>query len=72
MGRTRSILHRGEKVGGFGDAEVFSLSVTKVLVTVEGGLVSTRNPDLIGADSIHAELWIQSNYNAHYAGLMER
>src|ERR1035438_3585888 len=31
----------GKKVGGFGDAEVFSLSVTKTLVSVEGGLVST-------------------------------
>ena len=33
----------GRKVGTFGDAEVFSLSVTKVVVTVEGGLVSIEN-----------------------------
>src|SRR5437762_5612429 len=30
----------GRRVGTFGDAEVFSLSVTKALVSVEGGLVS--------------------------------
>jgi dTDP-4-amino-4,6-dideoxygalactose transaminase len=59
----------GEKVGGFGDAEVFSLSVTKVLVTVEGGLVSTRNPDLIERIRYMRNYGIQSNYNAQYAGV---
>jgi dTDP-4-amino-4,6-dideoxygalactose transaminase len=31
----------GRKVGGFGDAEVFSLSSTKMLVAGEGGLIAT-------------------------------
>ena len=35
------------RVGTFGDAEVFSLSVTKALVCVEGGLVVSRNAPLI-------------------------
>lgn len=59
----------GQKIGGFGDAEVFSLSVTKVLVTVEGGLVSSRNPDLIQKLRYMRNYGIQSNYNAHYAGV---
>jgi dTDP-4-amino-4,6-dideoxygalactose transaminase len=33
-------------VGGFGDAEIFSLSPTKVVSAMEGGLITTRNPHL--------------------------
>jgi dTDP-4-amino-4,6-dideoxygalactose transaminase len=33
-------------IGQFGDAEVFSLSPTKLLVAGEGGLITTNNPDL--------------------------
>lgn len=36
----------GSSVGGFGDAEVFSLSPTKLLVAGEGGLIATRNREL--------------------------
>lgn len=36
----------GRPVGGFGDAEVFSLSPTKLLVAGEGGLVATRHAKL--------------------------
>jgi dTDP-4-amino-4,6-dideoxygalactose transaminase len=32
--------------GNFGDAEVFSLSPTKVVSAMEGGLITTRNADL--------------------------
>ncbi len=59
----------GERIGGFGDAEVFSLSVTKLLVTVEGGLVSTRNEELIAKIRSMRNYGILSNYNAHFAGL---
>ena len=38
--------HGGTKVGGFGDAEVFSFSPTKVVVAAEGGLIAT-NDDLL-------------------------
>ena len=40
-------MHAGTRVGGFGDAEVFSLSPTKVVVAAEGGLIAT-NDDLLG------------------------
>jgi dTDP-4-amino-4,6-dideoxygalactose transaminase len=37
---------RGARVGSAGVAEVFSLSPTKLLVAGEGGLISTRDPEL--------------------------
>jgi dTDP-4-amino-4,6-dideoxygalactose transaminase len=36
----------GRWAGTFGDAEVFSLSPTKVITAVEGGLVTTNRPEL--------------------------
>jgi dTDP-4-amino-4,6-dideoxygalactose transaminase len=59
----------GRRVGSFGDAEVFSLSVTKVLVTVEGGLISTRDDDLIERVRHMRNYGIQSRYNADSPGL---
>jgi len=44
--------YRGRPIGQFGDAEVFSLSPTKLLVAGEGGLVTTTDPVL--AHSIRA------------------
>jgi dTDP-4-amino-4,6-dideoxygalactose transaminase len=38
--------YRGMPIGGFGDAEVFSLSPTKLLVAGEGGLVTTNDSAL--------------------------
>lgn len=38
--------YRGQPVGRFGDAEVFSLSPTKLLVAGEGGLVCTNDATL--------------------------
>lgn len=38
--------HHGRPIGGFGDAEVFSLSPTKLLVAGEGGLVTTNDAAL--------------------------
>lgn len=41
--------HSGTMVGSFGDAEVFSLSATKVVPSGEGGLVTTNNKRLHNA-----------------------
>ncbi|MCP4902395.1 MAG: aminotransferase class I/II-fold pyridoxal phosphate-dependent enzyme [bacterium] len=41
--------YRGRRVGGFGDAEVFSFHATKFLNTFEGGAVVTNNDDLAAA-----------------------
>ena len=42
----------GVAIGGFGEAEVFSLTPTKVLVAGEGGLVATRD-DALAARLAH-------------------
>lgn len=38
--------YKGKPVGGFGLCEVFSLSPTKVVTAIEGGLVTTNSDDL--------------------------
>ena len=59
----------GKRVGGFGNAEVFSLSVTKALVCVEGGLISSHDSVLIQRLKKMRNYGIDSNYDAHYPGL---
>jgi len=36
-------LYKGKKCGGFGNAEVFSLSPSKIITSAEGGVVTTNN-----------------------------
>ncbi|MEM2045741.1 MAG: DegT/DnrJ/EryC1/StrS family aminotransferase [Candidatus Bathyarchaeia archaeon] len=62
-------LKDGRRVGTFGTAEVFSLSVTKVLVSVEGGMVSSRNPEIIERIRKMRNYGIEANYDAHWPGL---
>jgi dTDP-4-amino-4,6-dideoxygalactose transaminase len=38
--------HRGKKIGGFGAAEVFSFHATKVLNSLEGGMITTNDGEL--------------------------
>jgi len=38
--------YRGRPAGSFGDAEVFSMSPTKVVTSVEGGLVAVRDREI--------------------------
>lgn len=38
--------YKGRMAGGFGDVEVFSLSPTKVVTAVEGGMVTTNDANL--------------------------
>ncbi len=59
----------GRKLGTFGDAEVFSLSVTKVLVSVEGGMVSSANGELIERIRRMRNYGIEENYDAWWPGL---
>ena len=39
-------IHRGEKIGAIGDCTVFSFYVTKNVVTGEGGMVTTDDPEI--------------------------
>jgi dTDP-4-amino-4,6-dideoxygalactose transaminase len=48
--------HSGRLLGGFGDAEVFSFSATKLLVCGEGGVVTTNH------ESIHNAILNRRNY----------
>jgi dTDP-4-amino-4,6-dideoxygalactose transaminase len=58
----------GKRVGGFGDAEVFSLSATKPLVSVEGGLISSNDPQIIRTIRFMRNYGFAANYNAEYRG----
>jgi len=57
------------KVGSFGNAEVFSLSVTKLLVSVEGGMVSSKDAEFIQRIKKMRNYGIKDNYNAHWQGM---
>ncbi|NTW43333.1 MAG: dTDP-4-dehydro-6-deoxyglucose aminotransferase [Anaerolineaceae bacterium] len=53
--------HRGQMIGGFGDAEVFSFHATKFFNTFEGGAITTNDDDLAGR--------MRSMRNFGFAGL---
>src|SRR5262245_33299956 len=59
----------GVRVGGAGTAEVFSTAVTKVMTSVEGGIVSTRDGVLVEKLRKMRNYGIFANYDAHYPGL---
>ncbi len=40
--------YKGKFIGGFGDVEVFSMSPTKVVSSIEGGLITTDDDELAG------------------------
>jgi dTDP-4-amino-4,6-dideoxygalactose transaminase len=62
----------GRPVGVFGDAEVFSLTPTKVLVAGEGGLVATRDAGLAKRLRIGRDYGNPGNYDTRFAGLNAR
>lgn len=55
---------RGRKLGGFGDAEVFSLGPTKTMPTGEGGLITTND------DALAERLRMASNHG-HPPGTLD-
>jgi dTDP-4-amino-4,6-dideoxygalactose transaminase len=63
---------RGRKVGGFGAAEVFSLSPTKPLIAGEGGLVATRDDDLAARLRLGRDYGNPGDYNTRFVGLNAR
>jgi len=62
----------GTPVGGFGVAEVFSLSPTKVVVAGEGGLVATRDDELARALRLGRDYGNPGDYDCRFAGLNAR
>ena len=62
----------GEPVGGFGDAEVFSLSPTKVLVAGEGGIIATNDEALAQRCRIGRDYANPGDYDCQFVGLNAR
>jgi dTDP-4-amino-4,6-dideoxygalactose transaminase len=65
-------LHGDQPVGGFGDAEVFSLSPTKPLVAGEGGLVATNDDALAGEIRLARDYGKEPDYDCRIIGLNAR
>lgn len=65
-------LRKGTPVGSFGDAEVFSMSPTKVLVAGEGGVVTTNNDQLAETVRVGREYGNAGDYNSIFPGLNGR
>jgi dTDP-4-amino-4,6-dideoxygalactose transaminase len=65
-------VHAGTRVGGFGDAEVFSLSPTKVVVAAEGGLIATNDDLLAERCRIGRDYGNPGDYDCRFVGLNAR
>lgn len=64
--------HPSGRVGRFGDAEVFSLSPTKVLVAGEGGLIATDDDLLAERCRMGRDYANPGDYDARFVGLNAR
>lgn len=43
------VTYKGQPIGHYGDAAMFSMNATKVYHTIEGGLITSKDPDLYDA-----------------------
>ena len=64
--------HGGKMVGGFGDAEVFSLSPTKVLIAGEGGIIATNDDSLAERCRVGRDYGNPGDYDTRFVGLNAR
>jgi dTDP-4-amino-4,6-dideoxygalactose transaminase len=65
-------LHKGKPLGGWGDAEVFSLSPTKLLCSGEGGMVTTDDRILAKLLRAARDYGNTGDYDPAFAGLNAR
>lgn len=65
-------LHDGRRIGGFGVAEVFSLTPTKLLAAGEGGLVATSSGELAERIRLAREYGNAGDYSSVVPGLNAR
>jgi dTDP-4-amino-4,6-dideoxygalactose transaminase len=63
---------RGTPIGGFGAAEVFSLSPTKVVVAGEGGLVATNDAELAATIRLGRDYGNPGDYDCRFPGINAR
>jgi dTDP-4-amino-4,6-dideoxygalactose transaminase len=68
LGSTR----RGVSIGGFGTAEVFSLSPTKIVTGAEGGIVATTDEALADVVRVGRNYGNPGNYDTEFVGLNAR
>jgi len=59
-------------IGGFGDAEVFSLTPTKLVVAGEGGVIATNDRELANRCRTGREYANPGNYDCEFVGLNGR
>lgn len=62
----------GRPVGSFGDAEVFSLSPTKLVAAGEGGLAAVRDPEIAGQMRTARDYGNPGDYDCRTIGLNAR
>jgi dTDP-4-amino-4,6-dideoxygalactose transaminase len=65
-------LYQGAPVGPQGDAQVYSLSPTKLVVAGEGGIVATNDDDLADKIRIGREYGNSGDYDSAFAGFNAR
>lgn len=65
-------LYQGRPVGSQGDAQVYSLSPTKLLITGEGGIVATNDDALAEQIVIGREYGNSGSYDSAFAGFNAR
>lgn len=65
-------LYQGKPVGGQGDAQVFSMSPTKLLISGEGGVVATNDNELAQRIRIGREYGNDGSYDSIFPGLNAR
>lgn len=61
--------YQGQKIGSFGDIEVFSFSGTKLSTTGEGGLIATDDPNIAQRLQYLRGYGFQVDYNTKFIGL---
>jgi dTDP-4-amino-4,6-dideoxygalactose transaminase len=64
--------HGERRIGGFGDAEVFSLTPTKPLVAGEGGIVASNDDALAGEVRLARDYGKEPDYDCRIIGLNAR
>ncbi len=64
--------YQGVPVGKQADAQIFSLSPTKLLITGEGGIVATNDDNLAEKIRMGREYGNDGNYDSAFAGLNAR
>lgn len=65
-------VHDGKKIGQFGDVEIFSASPTKLLTTMEGGILTTNNDELAKTIELTRNYGNYPDYTCKIPGLSAR